>query len=157
MANTPRLGREAARKRYVVGFAFNPSETRVALIQKLRAPEGAEDMIETLNGVGGEVLPREGYGQGMAREFFQEAGVVVADWRVFCIIDGPSYRLWCFRATLGRNEWRSLRCGDNSKTDERLGRYRARNLPNNVFDDVRFLVALAISKEYVVKIDRRGI
>lgn len=154
--NTPRLGREFQRRRFCVGFAFNPHQSRVALIAKNREPEGA-DMIDTLNGIGGGVLQRETYEHGMQREFYQETGVIISSWRLFAIVDGPDYRLMCYTARLTRHEWRSIRTGENSVTDEQVGRYPVRQLPRTVYDDVRFLVPLALMREAVVRIDRRGI
>lgn len=65
--------------RYVVGFCFNPSMTHVALIEKLK-PEWQKGK---LNGVGGKVEDGETAGHAMVREFYEEAGVCIADWLHF--------------------------------------------------------------------------
>lgn len=112
-----RLGAEEDRTRYVVGFAFNIDRTRVALIEKTHGPVGA-DMEGTLNGLGGECRSRESYDRAMVREFLEEGGALFDGWRRFAIIDGPGYRVICYTVTLSDAEWRLIRTGKRSKTDE---------------------------------------
>lgn len=58
---------------YVLGFAFNPEQSRVALIKKNR-PEWQAGI---LNGIGGHIEPGEEPHDAMVREFREEAGVYV--------------------------------------------------------------------------------
>lgn len=154
MANTPRFGRESQRTRMVVGFAFNPAKSRVALIKKKRGPEFS-GMVDTLNGIGGHAQPGETYTQAMTREFYQEAGVAVAHWKHFATLDSDSYRVYVFSAQLEDRVWRRL----FSKTDEQVTRVSVRRLPESVYADVRWLIPLALDPwtSAVVRIDRRAI
>jgi 8-oxo-dGTP diphosphatase len=63
---------------YVVGFLFRGNN--VCLIEKLR-PEFQKGR---LNGPGGKVEPGETPSQAMVREFHEETGAEVTDWRPFC-------------------------------------------------------------------------
>lgn len=80
-------------KRYVVGFMFDETLTKVVLIRKLR-PEWQNGL---LNGVGGKVEENESPYLAMTREFREETGVgVVVDgqtvidttWKLFLIYNG---------------------------------------------------------------------
>jgi 8-oxo-dGTP diphosphatase len=59
--------------RYVVGFVFNKSMTRVALIRKNRPSWQAGK----LNGIGGHIEERETAVKAMEREFYEETGVMI--------------------------------------------------------------------------------
>jgi 8-oxo-dGTP pyrophosphatase MutT (NUDIX family) len=159
MANTPRFGRSYERTRYVVGFAFNGEGSRVALITKTHGPAGS-DMPGTLNGLGGQVNPRESNLAAMRREFLQEAGTMVTDWTQFAILEGDTYRVACFRCFLGHYRWRSIATGVHSRTDEEVNRYSTVTLTRfALYPDVAWLIALALdnSPRAVVRVDRRGI
>lgn len=60
-------------KDYVVGYCFSPLQLAVALIKKNK-PEWQQGK---LNGVGGKVEPLESPQHAMAREFYEEAGVLI--------------------------------------------------------------------------------
>jgi 8-oxo-dGTP pyrophosphatase MutT (NUDIX family) len=159
MPNVPRLGRESNRTRYVVGFAFNAAGSRVALMQKARGPL---EMTGTLNGIGGEASGRETYRAAMRREFLEEAGVVVSAFDVFAIIEADTWRLFVFRARLDDRQWRRIRTGPRSLTDEPIVRVSALHLPGDsyrVYHDVRWLVPMALDLRpgVVARVDLRGI
>ena len=63
---------------YVAGFAFH--EDRVLLVEKLHPDWQAGK----LNGIGGKVEPGEIALDAMIREFQEETGLRVDDWRLFC-------------------------------------------------------------------------
>ncbi|HXJ56935.1 MAG TPA: NUDIX hydrolase [Verrucomicrobiae bacterium] len=71
---------------YVAGFLFRNQGKEVALIKK-RKPFWQYGL---LNGVGGKVAAGETPAQAMAREFEEEAGIVVLDWRQFAELSGPA-------------------------------------------------------------------
>src|SRR5258706_10631348 len=66
---------------YVVGFLFD-DEGNVALIRKTK-PLWQKGL---LNGVGGKIEPGEEPIKAMRREFLEETGAGVLDWRLFRIL-----------------------------------------------------------------------
>jgi 8-oxo-dGTP diphosphatase len=118
-------------------------------------------MVGSLNGLGGRVDAGENYLAAMRREFKQEAGALVAAWRVFAIIEGRDYRVYCHVSRLDIRTWHSIRTGANSCTIERVDRFstaRVRELA--VYPDLRWLIPLALDVERVnavARIDRRAI
>lgn len=63
--------------KYVVGFAFDVNGDNVLLIKKNR-PEWQKGL---LNGVGGKVEPNELDSVAITREFQEEAGLTITDWK----------------------------------------------------------------------------
>ena len=82
------------RVRYVVGFMFDPTLSKVVLIRKLR-PKFQHDL---LNGVGGKVEDGEAADTAMSREFFEETGVQTTSWTEFLHLVTPDADLTFFRA-----------------------------------------------------------
>lgn len=131
-------------KEYVVGFAFDRHEARVALIVKNRPTWQAGK----LNGIGGKVEPREAPLQAMEREFAEEAGGE-ADWQLFATLEGRDdsarlsdpepFRVWFFRGTTTD----SLK----SATDERIVWIDPGWLPWNVLPNLRWLIPMARSNQ----------
>lgn len=156
MANVPRLGRSSNRQRYVVGFAFNADLTRVILMEKNRGPENAE-MVGTLNGLGGGMRGRETRLDAMTREFLEEAGLLHREWKLIAICEGADYQLNVMATDLLPGQWRRIRTGPASRTDEQLVRCDARRLPDKVYRDLHWLVpfcAAALLGETPAKITR---
>lgn len=79
---------------YVVGFLFDPTKERVAVINKL-SPEWQRGF---LNGVGGKIEVGEDPHAAMVREFREEAGVEIPSWQLFAIITGKSSKIYFYRA-----------------------------------------------------------
>lgn len=81
---------------YVLGFAFD-LDGQVALIQKNR-PEWQEGH---LNGIGGQLDDGEGHQMAMAREFFEETGVMTqpGDWDYRGIMRGEDWMVHVFSMT----------------------------------------------------------
>lgn len=82
-------------KKYVLGFAFDPSGSKVVLIFKTK-PEFLKDLW---NGVGGKVedfdtTPKD----AMVREFEEETGVYIPDWTEAFFIDNQpnQYQMWVY-------------------------------------------------------------
>jgi 8-oxo-dGTP diphosphatase len=72
-------------KLFVLGFLFRSNGREVALIQKNR-PEWQRG---SLNGIGGRVESGETPLAAMIREFSEEAGANVSDWRNFGVLSSP--------------------------------------------------------------------
>jgi hypothetical protein len=69
---------------YVAGFLFRENKTQVALIEKQR-PAWQKGK---LNGIGGRVEIDETPREAMKREFKEEAGADISQWRAFCYLQG---------------------------------------------------------------------
>ena len=106
---------------YVCGFLFSPDRRRVLLIRKRRPAWQAGK----LNGVGGKVEPGETVGEALRREFREEAGLDVADWRRGVVLTGPDWRGHFFRAFGDIDAARAM-------TDEPLERHPTDGLPPDV-------------------------
>lgn len=72
--------------RYVLGFMFNNSRTRVALIRKNKPTWQAG----RLNGIGGKIEEGESPTAAMVREFLEETGYETRpeQWEFFCQMEG---------------------------------------------------------------------
>jgi len=82
------------KRKYVVGFLFDPTLSLVVLIRKLRPGFQAG----LLNGVGGKVeLGETGY-QAINREFFEEAGIPDLPWKHYLTLNTPNSHLEFFSA-----------------------------------------------------------
>lgn len=80
-------------QQYVLGFAFNLSGDRVALVRKARPDWQAGK----LNGFGGKVEPGETPHAAMHREFLEETGQHAALWQHFARLQDPgTFRVDCF-------------------------------------------------------------
>jgi 8-oxo-dGTP pyrophosphatase MutT (NUDIX family) len=96
---------------YVAGFLFYPQLQQVALIRKTRP----QWMAGKLNAIGGHIEPGEDSLQAMAREFEEEAGLAIPNWKRFAVLSGANNDGWSvdwFWARLAH------RADLRSKTDE---------------------------------------
>jgi 8-oxo-dGTP diphosphatase len=72
---------------YVAGFLFSPDYQQVVLIKK----EKPAWQAGKLNAVGGKVELGETPVIAMSREFEEEAGLKIDDWKSFCTLSGEGY------------------------------------------------------------------
>lgn len=101
-----------AHQSYVLGFMFDPSKQRVALIHKER-PAWQKG---SLNGIGGKIERGETPEAAMVREFAEETGVHTTelDWRPLGALTGAGFAVHCYASVSDQLEHvRSL-------TDERI-------------------------------------
>ena len=117
--------------RYVVGFLFD-DKGYVALIRKNR-PEWQRGR---LNGIGGHIEDGESPEAAMSREFTEEAGVDNLTWRKFGIIKGSAYELHLFTA-------KSMTANIKTMTDECVGWYSVRHLPENIIPNLNWIIPMA--------------
>jgi 8-oxo-dGTP diphosphatase len=80
---------------YVAGFLFDKFFERVVLIRKQK-PAWQKGK---LNGVGGKIEPGETPLEAMRREFCEETGMDVQNWRSFCNLGGDDWTVHFFFAT----------------------------------------------------------
>ena len=83
---------------YVAGFLFRAEGTEVALVQK-QTPEWQKGK---LNGIGGKVELGETPARAMQREFLEETGAEVKDWRAFCGLKDAA-NTWAVSCVLERS------------------------------------------------------
>lgn len=145
---------------YVAGFAFGEEcihnrdrtgklEGRVVLVKKRIKVNNGEQISSAsaglYNGVGGHVEDWEnGTYEAMIREFKEEAGVDVLDWRLFCRIEDHIYKGACDFFVVYSNEVLSQVC---TKTDEIIYTMDLETLPwEQCLYDVRWLIPLALDR-----------
>lgn len=104
---------------YVVGFAFDLTKERVALVRKNRPLWQAGK----LNGVGGGWDEGESRGEAVRREFREEAGVDVENWHFFAESTGrkKAHMVHFFWAIADLSQVRTM-------TDEVIEVHRVRDL-----------------------------
>jgi len=91
------MAKKVQRTKYVVGFMFDPTLSKVVLIRKGK-PEWQQGL---LNGVGGKVgdnISGETPEQAVHREFKEEAGVEGLNWTKYLTLKTPHSELHFFRA-----------------------------------------------------------
>lgn len=84
---------------YVEGLLFSECRGIVVLVRKAydcKIPR----LRGKLCGLGGKIEPGESAGRAMAREFFEESGVLVpiSDWEKYAVLEGPDFRVHFFVA-----------------------------------------------------------
>lgn len=94
---------------YVVGFARSP-QNQIALIRKNRP----DYMTDKLNGVGGKIEAFETSYQAMCREFFEEAGLTIIDWKYRGTLDGDAWNIDVYTANLSQEMFDTI----HTVTDE---------------------------------------
>lgn len=122
------------KQRYVCGFAFY--DDNVVLIRK----EKPDWQRGKLNGVGGKIEPFETPTQAMAREFNEEAGVLLPDdvWSIFAHLQFPEAEVFFMRAC--ENRARYAITMESEKIEHRKASEIDRE---NVVPNLRWLIPLA--------------
>ena len=123
-----------ARIEYVVGLLFDGRRDYVALIQKNR-PDWQKGL---LNGPGGRVEPEDqGALNAINREFEEETGVAVSNWRPFCVLENERVEVTFFVASREANL--------KSLTDEQVTWYNLAGLNDlPLVPNLRFLIPMAL-------------
>ncbi|MCI0697930.1 NUDIX domain-containing protein [candidate division KSB1 bacterium] len=134
----------AAKKRYVLGFAFYYDaefKPRVVLIRKNKPAFQAGK----LNGVGGAIEPGETAADAMAREYLEEAGIFTDkdEWNAFAVMNFPGAEVICFRAFDQAFEVSS------TYTDEVIEHHVVKELPHEgIMTNCRWLIPMAFDTEH---------
>lgn len=129
---------------YVCGFCFDPNGEQIVLIKKNR-PEWQSGL---LNGVGGKIEENELIHEAMEREFYEETGVVMKNWKLFCKYEGKDYTVYFH--SIFSEEYDKV----ESKTDEEVDVYKVSELNwdmkdidrlrNRTIDNLKWLIPLAL-------------
>lgn len=133
---------------YVLGFLFLHNRQSVVLIRKTKP----EFQAGKLNGVGGRIEPTdESPHSAMVREFLEETGKLVTDWRKFAALEFPGATVYCFSA---EGNTMDLRLGERSLTEERVHVYFVDDYimhsPTHAMANLRWLIPLALSGETAI-------
>ena len=126
---------------YVAGFLFRNGGKEVAMVKK----EKPQWQRGRLNGIGGKVEIGESPGEAMRREFQEETGADITDWRPFCVLEGKS-REWAV-------VWYVSHQTAEIKTmeEEEIGwRFVELIATWNCIPNIRWLVPLALDKDSVI-------
>jgi 8-oxo-dGTP diphosphatase len=120
-------------KQWVVGFLFR-DERDVVLLMKTHP----EWQAGKLNGIGGKVEESESTFDAMRREFLEETGAEVENWREFAILNVPAAGAIHFFVAHGSHEVRSM-------TEEVVQWYPIANLKHlPVIGNLHWLIPLAL-------------
>jgi 8-oxo-dGTP diphosphatase len=117
---------------YVCGFLFNEDKTKVVLIEKKRPKWQAGQF----NGIGGHVEPSEGIFHAMEREFLEETGVKISNWKSFVSLSGEDWFVSFFYSIGDITKCQTL-------TDENIVILDVNNLHNVIFN-LNWLIPLAL-------------
>lgn len=129
------------RTNYVGGFLFSPTGQYVALIQKNK-PAWQNGK---LNAIGGKIELGETAEAAMRREFLEEAGLDIPDWRQFCVLTGKDYMVHFFETAHPR--WAEL----ESLTDEIVNIYDTKDIRTlNIIPNLKWLVPLALDRGQLI-------
>lgn len=93
-----------------------------------------------LNGVGGKIEPGESPADAIRREFREEAGLDVADWREALTLTAPDWHAHFFR-TIGDVD------AARAMTDEGLEVHPVRPLPADVIPNLAWIVPLLLDAD----------
>jgi 8-oxo-dGTP diphosphatase len=134
--------------KYVLGFLFDPSQKDVVLIKKIK-PEWQKGK---LNGVGGKIEEGESPVVAMRREFKEETGVEIEEWREFLQLSGHGYCIHTFVAF-------SLHVYTvKSMEKEKVKVYKVNRLDfNKTIGNLRWIIPLAIDKDLLYSIARETV
>jgi 8-oxo-dGTP diphosphatase len=133
---------------YALGFYFNPEGTKVVLIEKLK-PKWQKGR---LNGIGGKLegteLPTVGrtlsqtYLACMVREFKEETGIETKpeDWEEFASYRGDGWYMYIFKAFGDVTKAKTMEAEEVKVVD-------VNNLPENVINNLRFLIPMALQDD----------
>jgi 8-oxo-dGTP diphosphatase len=124
---------------YVCGFCFDNDFRQVALIWKNK-PAWQKGK---LNGIGGKIEPNETPLQAMRREFKEETGVFVAQWKPLIQLSGNDWIVCFFCSVAAEKDFEYIK----STEDEEVSK-----IPVDSFDDfahienLRWLIPFAIDR-----------
>lgn len=125
---------------YVAGFLFDSGCANVALIRKAKPLWQAGK----LNAIGGKIEYGEVPAQAMVREFLEETGLRLLDWREFCVLEGPTARVHFFETAGDVHRLTSME-------EEQIEVVSVATLNDEIIiPNLQWLIPLALDKDRVV-------
>jgi 8-oxo-dGTP diphosphatase len=135
-------------KKYVLGFIFDTSRTKVLLIKKTK-PDWQKGKF---NGIGGKIEQNETPSDAMTRECFEEADLKLYNWVNFAEIKGkepyrtgdnpPNNQIWSIECYyMFTNQFHLF----HSKTEELIEIFDTKLLPQNKISNLSWLIPMALS------------
>jgi 8-oxo-dGTP diphosphatase len=123
-------------RRYVAGFYVNRDLWSVALVTKAKPAwqKGRK------NAIGGKIEAGETPAEAMHREFGEETGVDVTDWKPTVILCGDDFEVHFFIA-----EGEPSRC--KQQEDEEIGEYYIGQLPDTCIPNIFWLLPLSMDRD----------
>jgi 8-oxo-dGTP pyrophosphatase MutT (NUDIX family) len=111
---------------YVEGLLFSECRGVVVLVRKSKDCK-IPRLRGKLCGLGGKIEPGEHPARAMAREFFEESGVLVpiSDWENYAVLEGPDFRVHFFVA-FNDSAWPKVKTIENK--GEEVGFYPVKSL-----------------------------
>jgi 8-oxo-dGTP diphosphatase len=126
--------------RYALGFCFTTDKKHVALIHK----EKPLWQAGYVNGIGGKIEENESPIDCMQREFREETGVDINNWRFFCVVSGEWGEIHIFKA-FNNKVWSAT-----TQEEEKVEIMEIDKLPYNMMiQNLRWIIPLALDKDDV--------
>ncbi len=126
-------------KFYVAGFLYSPDFEKVVLIKKNK-PEWQKGCW---NAIGGKIEDGESPLIAMRREFIEEAGIEINDWKEFVIVQGDEWQVNFFMATSENFEQ------VESMTDEKVQVHYLRHLESlNIIPNLKWLIPMCMDEHH---------
>lgn len=123
--------------KYACGFLFDAAMESVLLIRKNKP----EKQNGRLNGVGGKLEEGENFHDAMVREFEEEAGMRVEDWKMLAALVGKDYQVNFFWTISDLSQAKSM-------TDEKLEIMRLDDLlkSKEVLTNLKWIIPRAFDR-----------
>lgn len=126
--------------KYALGFCFSEDKSHVALIHKLKPKWQAG----RLNGIGGKKELNEGFFECMVREFKEETGVLVPQWKQLCTLNATWGEMHIFKS------FTDAVFTVQSIEAEQVEVFKVSEIPfDKTIPNLRWLIPLALDKDNV--------
>ena len=137
---------EPGKPAFVLALLYTEDRTQVVLMRRTRPAWQAG----RVNALGGKLMRGETPVEGARREVREESGVDVPEWREVLIWDDAEYELHVMSAAS------ELARGARTLEDQEVFLAEVRALPENVIDNLRWLVPLALDADVAIPIRVRS-
>jgi 8-oxo-dGTP diphosphatase len=122
---------------FVLALLYSADRRQVVLMRRTRPPWQAG----RVNALGGRVLEGESTEMTASREVREECGVDVSEWREVLVWEDAEYRMHVMRGVSDHA------CAARTLEDQEVFLADVNALPDNVIDNLRWLVPLALDAD----------